>query len=73
MVRVPMSQQEKPGPAPEADGWRVFSYLVGGVGFYTGVGWLLDRLFGTSFLLPVGLVLGAALSVLLLYFRYGRS
>jgi ATP synthase protein I len=55
------------------DGWRVFSYLVGGTAVYAGAGWLLDRWLGTSFFLPVGLVLGAGLAVLLVYFRYGRA
>jgi ATP synthase protein I len=68
-----MSQQSKPDPAPSADGWRVFSYLIGGIVVYAGGGWLLDRWLGTSFLLPVGIVLGAALAVLLVYFRYGRA
>jgi len=73
MVRVPMSQQPQPDQPPSADGWRVLSYLIGGIVVYAGGGWLLDRWLGTSFLLPVGLVLGAGLAVLLLYFRYGRT
>jgi ATP synthase protein I len=60
-------------PNGSMDGWRVFSYLIGGVAVYTGIGWLLDRWLGTVFFLPVGIVLGAGLAVLLLYFRYGRS
>ena len=71
-VRVPMSKQPEP-PASSMDGWRVFSYLIGGVAVYAGIGWLLDRWLGTAFFLPVGIVLGAGLAVLLLYFRYGRS
>ena len=55
------------------DGWRVLSYLIGGIAVYAGGGWLLDHWLGTSFFLPVGIVLGASLSVLLLYFRYGRT
>jgi len=38
---------------------------------YGGIGFGLDRLLGTQFLLPVGIVLGAGLTVLLLHFRYG--
>lgn len=70
-----MSQQSDPPPPPgnSADGWRVLSYLIGGIVIYAGGGWLLDRWLDTSFFLPVGLVLGAGLAVLLLYFRYGRS
>lgn len=47
--------------------------MIGGLVVYGGAGWLLDRWLNTSFLLPVGIVLGAGLTVLLLHFRYGRS
>ena len=68
-----MSEHEDPKPSPPnaGDGWRVLSYLIGGVVVYGGIGLGLDRLFGTQFLLPVGVVLGAGLTVLLLHFRYG--
>jgi ATP synthase protein I len=69
-----MSQNQNPEPSPpSADGWRVLSYLIGGVVVYGGIGFLLDRWLGTQFLLPVGIVLGAGLTILLLHFRYGRS
>lgn len=70
-----MSQHKDPPPPPNTstDGWRVLSYLLGGIVVYGGVGWLLDHWLDTSFLLPVGIVLGATLTILLLNFRYGRS
>lgn len=70
-----MSQQGDPKPSPNtsADGWRVLSYLIGGVVVYGGIGFGLDRWLGTPFFLPVGIVLGAGLTILLLHFRYGRS
>jgi hypothetical protein len=37
----------------------VLSYLIGGVLVYGGLGWLGDHFLGTSFLLPLGIVLGA--------------
>ena len=45
--------------------------MIGGVLVYGGIGFGLDRLFGTQFLLPVGIVLGAGLTILMLHFRYG--
>ena len=48
---------------------RVLSYLIAGVAFYGILGWLGDRLLGTGFLLPVGIILGAGLAVYLI-FRY---
>jgi ATP synthase protein I len=69
-----MSEHQDPKPSPGGgDGWRVLSYLIGGVLLYGGIGFGLDRLFGTEFLLPVGIVLGAGLTILLLHFRYGKS
>ena len=50
-------------------GMRVLSYLITGVLFYGFLGWLGDRLLGTGFLLPVGIILGAGLAVYLI-FRY---
>ena len=42
---------------------RVLSYLIAGVVLFGLLGWLGDRVLGTSFLLPVGIVGGAALAV----------
>ncbi|MGW7684110.1 AtpZ/AtpI family protein [Kribbella sp. NPDC054772] len=67
-----MSEHQDPKPSPGGgDGWRVLSYLIGGVAVYGGIGFLLDRLFGTQFLVLVGIVIGAGLTILLLHFRYG--
>ncbi|HET6743229.1 MAG TPA: hypothetical protein VFH76_30020 [Kribbella sp.] len=64
-------QDPKPSPTNSGDGWRVLSYLIGGVLVYGGIGFGLDRLFGTQFLVVVGIVLGAGLTILMLHFRYG--
>lgn len=53
-------------------GIQVLSYLIAGVLLYGGLGWLGDRYFETSFLLPIGIVLGAALSVYLIIRRFGQ-
>lgn len=54
-------------------GMRVLSYLLSGVLFYGLLGWLGDHLLGTMFLLPVGIVLGAALGVFVIIRRYGSG
>lgn len=53
-------------------GMRVLSYLLAGVALYGGLGWLADHLLGTGFLLPVGIVLGAAAAVYTIIRRFGR-
>jgi F0F1-type ATP synthase assembly protein I len=52
-------------------GVTVLSYLIGGVLVYGGLGWLGDRFFHTGFLLPLGIVLGAALAVYTIIKRFG--
>lgn len=53
-------------------GVTVLSYLIGGVLVYGGLGWLGDHFFGTKFLLPLGIVLGAALAVYAIIKRFGK-
>lgn len=54
-----------------SDPWQAFSYLVSGVLVYGGLGWLADRWWGTSFLVAVGIVLGAGFGVYMILKRYG--
>lgn len=53
-------------------GLTVLSYLIAGVLVWGGVGWLLDRVFDSAFLLPVGIVTGAAGAVYLVIQRFGQ-
>lgn len=55
------------------DPYAVLSYLVAGVLFWGGLGWLVDAWAGTSVFVAVGLVLGASAGVLGIYLRYGRE
>ncbi|MGB6454570.1 MAG: hypothetical protein WBH47_08775 [Streptosporangiaceae bacterium] len=67
------------GPAPEQpppradDGWRVFSYMIGGMVMYGGLGWLIGHWLGISILFPLGMLLGLVLSILMIIFRFTRS
>ena len=58
---------------PEAAMWSVVSYLISGPVFFGGLGWVLDRWLGTAFLVVVGLLVGMATSLYLVWFRYGTS
>ena len=51
---------------------RVLSYLISGVVVWGGLGWLGDYLLKTNFLLPIGIILGAALGVYVIIRKYGR-
>lgn len=61
---------ESPKPSPPGDPWVAFGYLVSGPLFYGGVGWLLDRWLDTSFLFPVGMLLGIGLAMYLVLKLY---
>jgi ATP synthase protein I len=53
-------------------GLRVLSYLISGVGVYGLLGWLGDHYLGTKFLLPIGIVAGAAFGSYVIIRRFGR-
>jgi len=63
-------------PSDQADGVNqgltVLSYLIAGVLVWGGAGWLADRVLGTSFLTPIGIVLGAAAGIYVIIQRFGR-
>lgn len=65
---VPQAQD---GPVGEAAAWTVLSYLITGPLLYGGLGWLLDLWLGTRWIVAVGIVGGMALSIYIVYVRYG--
>lgn len=54
------------------EGMRVLSYLLSGVLVYGLLGWVGDHYLGTKFLLPLGIVLGAAAGCYVIIRRFGR-
>ena len=62
-----MSQQSPPSSSgrPSTDPWHAFGYLTSGVAMYGVLGWLLDRWLGTTFLVAVGILVGAGLGLYL--------
>ncbi|WP_121258054.1 AtpZ/AtpI family protein [Nocardioides ferulae] len=56
---------------PSVDPWQAVSYLLAGVLFYGGLGWLADRWLGTTFLVALGIVFGAGLGIYLVMKRFG--
>lgn len=49
------------------------SYLLGGLIFYGGIGWLGAHFLHLEFLVPVGIVVGLGLSTYLMVQRYGKA
>jgi len=54
-------------------GWTVFSYLIGGMLAYGGIGWLIGRAVHVPLLFPAGMVVGMAISFGDIIHRYGRQ
>lgn len=61
--------QETPGQ-PTGDPWSAFGLLVAGVLFYGTLGWLLDRWWGTSSMVVIGILLGAGLGLYATWARF---
>ena len=53
-------------------GWTVFSYLIAGMLTYGGLGWLLAHFTHIELLFPIGMLVGLAISVGWIIYRYGR-
>jgi F0F1-type ATP synthase assembly protein I len=70
-----MSRPEKPGRPDRGSDlvWSILGTLVAGVLAWGGIGWLLDRWLGTSFLVAVGILVGAAGAFYLIIRRYGSG
>jgi F0F1-type ATP synthase assembly protein I len=51
----------------------VIAYLVTGPALFGGLGWLLDRWLGTGFFVLVGMLAGMAMSLYVIWLRYGTQ
>jgi len=54
-------------------GWAVFSYLISGMIAYGAIGWGIGRALNAGWLFPVGMIVGMAISVSYVIYRYGRQ
>ena len=53
-------------------GYTIFSYLIAGMLAYGIIGWLIGHFTHVSLLFPVGMLVGLAISVGWIIYRYGR-
>ena len=62
MSWLPMGEQPEPESPNTGAGtaWSFVGILVSGMLAWGGIGWLVDHWLGTSFLFPVGLIVGSA-------------
>ena len=58
------------GESSHGDPWLAFGYLVSGVLMYGLIGWALDQWWDTSFLVVVGILVGAGLGIWMTWARF---
>jgi ATP synthase protein I len=64
----------RPHPTtPKGDPWHAFGYIVSGVGVYGLAGWALDRWLGTTFLVAIGILIGAGFGIYMTYARFNKA
>ena len=72
-----MSQQSPPpatpGDHPQGDPWHAFGYIVSGVGVYGVLGWLADRWLGTTYLVAIGILVGAGFGIYMTFARFNKA
>lgn len=61
------------GPDGAGEGWASLGSLLSGMLVWGGCGWLLDRWLGTEVFVPVGVLVGLAASIYLVYVRSGPT
>src|SRR5881275_1139542 len=52
-------------------GWSAIGTMISGMAIWGGAGWLLDRWLGIEVFLPVGVILGMAVSIYMVVVKYG--
>ena len=53
--------------------WSIFGYLLSGLLFWGGAGWLADHFLQTTYLRLVGLLVGMGAALYLVWLRFGRD
>jgi ATP synthase protein I len=54
-------------------GWTVFGYLISGMVAYGIIGWLVGRAVHAELLFPIGMLVGLAISIGFIIYRYGSQ
>ena len=77
-----MSPDLPPEPSPDdaadlgrreqSDAWNAFALVVSGVTVWGGVGWLLSEWLDNRLYLMLGILVGTAAALYLVWVRYGR-
>ena len=66
-------QPEGAEAANRGTGSEVFSYLIAGLLAYGGIGWVVAHFTHIELFFPIGMVVGVALSLGWVVYKYGRQ
>lgn len=64
------STRQGPRRDSPSEAWTILSHLFTGIGVFALIGWGVDRLLGTHWLVLIGLLLGGVAAGALIYIRY---
>jgi F0F1-type ATP synthase assembly protein I len=53
-------------------GWSIFGYLISGMVFYGGLGWLIGQFTHLTLLGPLGALVGLGVGIFAVIYKYGR-
>ncbi|WP_107772357.1 AtpZ/AtpI family protein [Nocardioides sediminis] len=59
--------------SPRGDPWNAVGYIVAGVVLYGLLGWALDEWLGTTFLVAIGILVGAGFGIYMTYARFNKA
>jgi hypothetical protein len=54
-------------------GWSIFGYLISGMAFYGGLGWLIGHWTHIAVIFPIGMLVGLGIGVFAVIYKYGRQ
>jgi ATP synthase protein I len=54
-------------------GWSIFGYLISGMVFYGGLGWLIGHFAHLTLLGPIGALVGLGVGIFAVIYKYGRA
>jgi F0F1-type ATP synthase assembly protein I len=54
-------------------GWSIFGYLISGMVFYGGLGWLIGHWTHFAGLFPIGALVGLGVGIFAVIYKYGRQ
>jgi hypothetical protein len=72
-ARASRQQPSRVSGLNNGTGWTIISYLLAGIVAYGALGWGIGKATHIGLLFPIGMVIGIAISIGYVIYRYGRQ